>query len=1400
MLTLPMSELSDKLLSSMQPHVVLSESRYSSPAAASSLLPVKSEPTDILAEPENSPPEADPTPEIETPATGPAYIFTCYLCRRKLTSLSGLSTHMSKSHGITLSVSQLEQQLIRCDICDRPYQSSSGLRKHKLRQHGVTHAPKEMEHKTTGPVSEEKSQSDNESQNEDFNHQMEGYERLKEFYRCKLCDAVMVANSISRHLAQKHRKTRKRSLYTKVSIRDKSGKPTCGVCNLQLPSPSLIIQHLKTYHSKIKGLNKKSARKCEQCKIFFKTRYQSRKHQMKFHCNSESRSERLRFKEVVPKEAVPADNSASVPTSPDKSVTESTLQKAKKCLNQLSVCTLCSRPFKKSDHALRHIRVVHQESDPSKYLSFISAPNAVAVPRCHICEITFMSWGGAYRHYRVNHRGSKPAYRSEFYCNICKVPFKNSFTLNNHMTLKHKIPRMHPLTRRGKGIAPSDCTDDSSTNHIDLTAKSNNKLRTDTFSIVLNAAEVRVAKENWLDTCSDESSSESSSNAHNWLYQDSDMSTSSDSDSDVDGSTGTASHMMTECSSLAHDDVPSSGNSSESSESSDSDTNILSFKLLNGSSDPLPQLENMEDSEVAQAKTEPSIIPQEVFDRNQVLLTPIPELADFHSDASTVVSPSKSVPSTPSVALDPSQIPCLPDPCAAASPVLAHISIAKLPEPVYPVFMLHSLGDQQFSALIPVHTTSGVYYYRFSLIHQCFTESSWLSNLDGLSWKLSNFFTAPYDSVEYVTSLEEAVVSDMLLLPARLENSDRVPHLCNSAFCMLCGFVSGSISMLLKHCSEVHSAGRCDTCSNVIITGQVHICSSVSTTSYVKFIPLSSDGSATCQYICIPALMEQNHQHHQISFEPLLSPSSETANAILFNSNPPHCSIQPMNLDHPNIASLSPEPPTSQPTPIPLTALPAATVATSVPQQSPPHTSRSPPVVLPSDQTNAIFAGSESLQRSSTSVDPHDTISATAAASDTSTAASPVSEHVSKPEEPDIHSTSKSPRSGSRPMTTPRTSLNSDQAITDESISWKISNSIPTQTYLHTYNCCVCGESFNNRYLLAHHKAAAHYSCAICDQVLSDRSLWAEHLRNEHSKFMCWFCDDVFDDSGTIESHILEAHTDTLTGTVRCSYCNNQPLAPHEIVSHTLKHNKVDRMSCSTCGDDLPTDAEAWVLEHLLNHFPHFMVYTCLVCKEGFLEPAALRAHLRRCKSFSCQNCCFSAETKTLYQLYHKKCLSGSSGGLYPLVASNPSISRSCKVCWVKVIEMTIKEHCDKDHSDLNFQCETCGQKFEFAHQLKFHQPTHQRWCYHVCPTCLLVTKLSRRKHHSSLPVEVVACQRSDCLPILSTHPSPSKLSSLSRFKAPTFTCPQCSFRCTFLAALNKHISLKHVSKITLAD
>ena len=138
--------------------------------------------------------------------------------------------------------------------------------------------------------------------------------------------------------------------------------------------------------------------------------------------------------------------------------------------------------------------------------------------------------------------------------------------------------------------------------------------------------------------------------------------------------------------------------------------------------------------------------------------------------------------------------------------------------------------------------------------------------------------------------------------------------------------------------------------------------------------------------------------------------------------------------------------------------------------------------------------------------------------------------------------------------------------------------------------------------------------------------------------------------------------------------------------------------------------------------------------------------------AYQCPDCDEVFNTNSKYQYHQDK-----------FHRKNPQVS--CEICGKLLFQRDLKRHLKHQHSNCEFECQECGQKFTSVGKLRGHVTReHKRERYHKCPQC------EKQFYNPNVLRDHIAVVHEGI----------------------KFTCQHCGKECNSKPALRNHISSKH--------
>ncbi|CAH2062217.1 unnamed protein product, partial [Iphiclides podalirius] len=185
-------------------------------------------------------------------------------------------------------------------------------------------------------------------------------------------------------------------------------------------------------------------------------------------------------------------------------------------------------------------------------------------------------------------------------------------------------------------------------------------------------------------------------------------------------------------------------------------------------------------------------------------------------------------------------------------------------------------------------------------------------------------------------------------------------------------------------------------------------------------------------------------------------------------------------------------------------------------------------------------------------------------------------------------------------------------------------NIIPFKLGDDTFDCQVCGESFQRLRLLIIHmsKHFNNYNCEICGSVfVSLISLKRHQQTHKAGSYPCEKCNKVFTNSAKRISHIKGVHLKKYTRI--CPLCPERFNSNYQRTKHLrVVHNQTNMFKCEKCGRQY--DLKYHLLLHMRSVHLQERNYECGICHSRFFTKYCLSRHMvvhTGDKKFKCEVC-----------------------------------------------------------------------------------------------------------------------------------------------------------------------------------
>ncbi|KAK3087828.1 hypothetical protein FSP39_011196 [Pinctada imbricata] len=269
--------------------------------------------------------------------------------------------------------------------------------------------------------------------------------------------------------------------------------------------------------------------------------------------------------------------------------------------------------------------------------------------------------------------------------------------------------------------------------------------------------------------------------------------------------------------------------------------------------------------------------------------------------------------------------------------------------------------------------------------------------------------------------------------------------------------------------------------------------------------------------------------------------------------------------------------------------------------------------------------------------------------------------------------------------------------------------------------CRECGENYTwkrsyMRHLEAHVQVNEGkdtiYDCKVCNKKFVSEWEMKNHLRGKHKMLFVFDCDTCprkFHTAIQFKNHKVNCtkenpNTDPIEDDplqkFTCNYCLMKFKSQHQLDTHKELHNIVE-YRCEECGKVFP---EAYRLKnHVRDTHDKSDTYVCDVCEKHFTSARYLHRH-RTCVHHKTESIC-----RTCGKLFPTK----SDLRLHIKIEHEELDATTCPICKIKFPSERALDFHRPEH--YNFQCETCGKKFQKLVKLRDHVRSHTNdyafWC-----------------------------------------------------------------------------------------
>lgn len=264
--------------------------------------------------------------------------------------------------------------------------------------------------------------------------------------------------------------------------------------------------------------------------------------------------------------------------------------------------------------------------------------------------------------------------------------------------------------------------------------------------------------------------------------------------------------------------------------------------------------------------------------------------------------------------------------------------------------------------------------------------------------------------------------------------------------------------------------------------------------------------------------------------------------------------------------------------------------------------------------------------------------------------------------------------------------------------------------------------------------------CVYCCESYDDPAMYREHMEKEHVSFnvrmafvhcnegyikadctdhRCRFCCERFETVNDAAYHLVNKHAIQIEldyeigmqpfklekDRLLCAICNAKSICLRQLSRHTQTHFL--KYTCEACGKSYAT------ITTLRNHITYCHTgeeRICRKCKQGFPSTEAKRQHLntsKRCWSHLCHICGERFVSWNVKQ-QHMMEVHGAQRKTY-----------ACPECpEVFVDRKKYRVHFKIRHTDDNFVCSCCGNKYDTKRNLDEHRVVHTKEKLFPCTVC----------------------------------------------------------------------------------
>ncbi|XP_069363857.1 zinc finger protein 670-like isoform X2 [Maniola hyperantus] len=293
----------------------------------------------------------------------------------------------------------------------------------------------------------------------------------------------------------------------------------------------------------------------------------------------------------------------------------------------------------------------------------------------------------------------------------------------------------------------------------------------------------------------------------------------------------------------------------------------------------------------------------------------------------------------------------------------------------------------------------------------------------------------------------------------------------------------------------------------------------------------------------------------------------------------------------------------------------------------------------------------------------------------------------------------------------------------------------PFRNRISFYYCFYCNDAqFTNPTELREHtlthdpklfeKKLIHYNriplvditridCRLCPEKIDDVESFKTHITSKHKKLLypvtneflkfkltpnnltCTECNAIFTFFDALKKHMVDHF-----GTHTCDVCGTCFLEPGALRAHIRTHNKVDaNYPCEICGKNLKSKYSMGL--HVATVHEKKPTINCYKCDAAFLSYALRNRHLIEAhgdkRTFPCRLCGKVFRVRKNLAEHHRRC-------------HVRAYNHQCVICTRSFyLPSTLQAHMATHTGERNFKCKHCDKSYLRLKSLNYHMRSHKR-------------------------------------------------------------------------------------------